>query len=91
MEKNYKGYIFYLACLLNLLDVPNRFNECYDGAQLRFDWHIGDVACHSGTYGANQGKVETYEFPWDNGDVSVLTPQEAAARIANLYYELKEE
>jgi hypothetical protein len=29
--------------------------------------------------------VETYQFPWDEGDVSVLTPEECAKRIIDYY------
>lgn len=57
----------------------------YDGMQIRFPWCDGDVACHKGTYGSNDGCVETYCFPWDGGDVSMLTPEEAADHIIEMW------
>jgi len=73
-----------IAILINH-NVPFTVNQIYEGLQLRFPWCDGDVACHEGTYGAENGKVETYEFPWDEGDVSMLTPADCAMRIARLW------
>lgn len=69
--------------------VPFTVNILYDGLQLRFPWHEGDVACHSGTYDSNLGYVESFEFPWDNGDVTELEPEKMALRIVNYYEEVK--
>lgn len=68
-------------------EVPYTTNKLGTGRQIRFPWCMGDVACHTGTYGHNVGMVESYQFPWDDGDVSVLTPEEAGARIVEYYNE----
>ena len=75
------------ASLLQEMDVPFTIKKIWDGYQLRFGWCEGDVACHSGTYGSLEGFVETYCFPWDEDDVSMLTPEEAAAKISAYYYD----
>ena len=68
-------------------EVPYTINKLWEGWQIRFPWCKGDIACHDGTYGHNDGMVESYQFPWDDGDVSVLTPEEAAALIVEYYNE----
>ena len=79
-----------IADCLKLLDIPCRLCECHDGWQLRFPWTKGDVAMHSYTIGAGKDFVETYKFPWDCGDVSSLSPENAAIKIIRYYYKLKE-
>ena len=86
MEKYLKSIVF-IFNILTTLNIPCTINPLFDGWQLRFPWCAGDVAAHSGTYGQAQGKVESYEFPWDNGDVTALSPEEAAIRIIELYDE----
>lgn len=83
--KNYYERISFIKSILDSLHIPCSMNECWEGYQLRFSWCEGDVAVHDGTHGHNRGKVESYEFPWDDGDVSVLTPEEAAIKIIALY------
>lgn len=72
---------------LILEGVPFTVNPALEGMQLRFPWHEGDVACHAGTYGSDGGMVESYQFPWDEDDVTMLEPTEMAARIIKLYLE----
>lgn len=67
--------------------VPFTVNPAYEGMQLRFPWHEGDVACHEGTCGSDCGCVESYQFPWDDDDVTVQTPYEMANDIIRLYLE----
>lgn len=86
MEKYFKSIIF-IYNILTELSIPCTINPLFNGWQLCLPWHEGDVAAHSGTYGEAQGMVESYQFPWDNGDVTVLTPEEAAIRIIVLYNE----
>lgn len=88
---NYAELIARVACLLADMGIPYTVHTLWDGAQLQFPWSCGDVACHFGTRGGHYGYVETYRFPWDNDDVSMLTPEEAAARIAAEYFKTKEE
>ena len=85
MKNKYFDRMDYIAARLDDAKVPNTFHELYEGYQIRFPWSEGDVACHDGTYGANDGMVETYQFPWDEDDVTVLTPAECAERIIELY------
>ena len=85
MKDKYFDRMFYITQLLDDAKVPYRLRKLYEGWQLVFPWSDGDVACHDGTYGHNNGMVETYQFPWDEDDVSVLTPTECAERIIELY------
>jgi hypothetical protein len=43
------------------------------------------MACHAGTFGHTDSYVESYQFPWDNDDVSVLEPEEAVELLFDLY------
>jgi len=85
--KNYYERISFIKSILDSLHIPCSMNECWEGYQLRFPWCEGDVAAHDHTYEHNSGKVESYCFPWDDGDVSVLTPEEAVIKIIALYNE----
>lgn len=85
MEKTYEQIINELALELASMSVPYEINECHDGWQLRFPWCNGDVAIHGGTYGHSMGKVESYQFPWDDYDVTVLSVDAAAALIISYY------
>ena len=82
---DYERHIDFIAEALDTLHVPYTKYHCWEGAQLRFPWCKGDVACHASTYGSDSGFVETYQFPWDEDDVSMLSPQEAIDKIANYY------
>lgn len=84
---NYAKNIMIIAEALAAMEVPFSLNRIYDGMQLRFSWCNGDVACHYGTYGSDEGYVETFEFPWDDGDVTKMKPYEAIAHILNLFAE----
>lgn len=85
--KNYYERISFIRSILDLLHIPCTMNEIWEGYQLRFPWCEGDVAAHDGTYETKNGMVESYCFPWDDDDVSVLTPEEAAIKIIALYNE----
>lgn len=68
-----------------------RFNSKLKKAGIKFEWHPlydgyqwtfdkfpgGDIALHGGTNGARYGYLESYQMPWDDGDVTVLTHAEA--------------
>ena len=79
------NYFANITALLNILaanGVPAQLFECYEGFQLRFPWYSrGDVACHRGTF----GQLESYRFPWDDGDVTRDTPDGMAQRITEFY------
>ena len=83
----YKERVDLIAQVLEQENIPYNIVRCFEGWQIRFNWCVGDVACHDGTSGHQLDKVETYQFPWDNGDVSVLDPEEAADKIVEYYKE----
>lgn len=85
---NYKERIQFIAAILALLSIPYEMHPLYEGWQLRFPWCVGDVACHDGTYEHTNGMVESYCFPWDDDDVTILTPKEAAIKIISYYEKL---
>lgn len=58
------------------------------GYQLTFPWCNGDIVCNDMSYGHVGGYVETFKFPWDEGDVTTMYPYEAACRVIDLYKEL---
>lgn len=98
-NRTYKNRILCISAECDLHHIPYTLvpmddfvNDNYNGGgwQIRFPWCVGDVACHKYTYGNMDGYVESYQFPWDEGDVSVLTPEEAADKIVAYYNELKE-
>lgn len=71
------------------LKIPYEIVDCYDGKQLIFPWSSGDIACHSGTFGAKLNMVESYQFPWDNGDVTVLSVGGAIAKLVEQFFCLR--
>lgn len=83
----YAERILTIAAALDAAEIPVPYTvcPCYEGWQLRFPWCKGDIAVHDGTYGANAGKVESYQFWWDGDDVTTLTVDEAIRRIKNKY------
>ncbi len=70
-------------------EIPFTHNQIFDGWQIRCPWCGGDVVAHFGSHGADYGHVESYGFPWDEDDVSELTPAEAIALIVKEYYQHK--
>jgi hypothetical protein len=86
---DYYSVIIYIKNILDDAGVPCVVVPIYEGYQLRFPWCEGDVALHDGTYGHQQLHVESYCFPWDEDDVSELTPVEAAAKIMTYYKTVK--
>ena len=83
-EENIKD----IASICDYHKVPYTIRQIYEGWQIRFPWCDGDVACHDGTYNCKAGYVESYEFPWDNRDVSILTPTQAGLKIVEYYKSL---
>lgn len=66
-------------------NIPYTCLQLWDGLQIRFPWHDGDIACHGGTYGHEIGHVESYCFPWDNPDCTELTVDEAIELLTDFY------
>lgn len=77
--------IIALSSRLEEAEIPHTTNSLYDGYQIRFPWCKGDIICHSGSYGSSAGHVESYCFPWDEGDVTELTISEAFHNIVDYY------
>ncbi len=87
INKKYVDAINALISYLISAGIPFTVNPAFEGMQLCFPWHEGDVACHAGTFGSGKGMVESYQFPWDENDVTTLEPKEMATRIIKLYLE----
>lgn len=83
----YNEIISAMSDRLNQYHIPHTVHDCWGGAQIRFPWCKGDVAIHDGTYGHAEDYVESYEFPWDNEDVSMLDPEEALTNIVAYFIE----
>lgn len=80
----YELAIHELTRLLDRLDIPYEEEELYDGYVVRFPWCKGDVACHRALPGGTNGRLETYRFSLDNGDVhGNLLPLEALEIVLN--------
>lgn len=47
----------------------------------------GDVVIHDHSYGQYDGKWESYNFPWDDDDVSVMTTVEFVDALWHEYME----
>lgn len=81
-------YFATTTALLNELadrGFPAQLFAIHDGFQLRFPWYEeGDVACHSGTGGV----LESYGFPWDDGDVTRDTMDSFVHLLIALYNEV---
>lgn len=75
----YELAIHELTRYLDKLDIPyEEPKELYEGCVVRFPWCKGDVACHRVLLGGTNGRLETYHFYLDFGDVhSNLLPLEA--------------
>ena len=77
--------------VLTLADngIPSHVEDLYDGFKVTFPWCNGDVIAHSGMLcGGNYAyTVESFGFPWDEGDVTLLDVQEAIDLITKYYKE----
>lgn len=83
---SYKERILVIATVCAENGIPYSIEPILDGYAICFPWCFGDVACHQYT-GGNEWYVESYGFPWDDGDITVLLPEEAAKNIVDLYFE----
>lgn len=76
-------------------DIPKwHMHDWFDGVQIRFKDIEGDAICNSCTYtneAENQSLWETYRFPWDNGDVTVMTTEELLDKLEELQKKRREE
>lgn len=89
--KELQNRITYAQTILKVTDkldeakVPYTINDCLGGYQLRFPWCDGDIVAHQ--YAPSRlGKVESMDFSWDAGDVTVMEPEAMATMIIAEYF-----
>lgn len=87
MQQSIKEAMLDTARGLNENAIPYTIKLYAGGFVVKFPWCDGDIACNVFTYHHEDGYVETYHFPWDDNDVTVLTPEEAVNNIINFYNE----
>lgn len=89
MRNNYFERIVDLTLALSDNGVPCHVEDLYDGYKVTFPWCDGDVIAHSGMLGGGECgyTVESFGFPWDEGDVTLLDVQEAIDLITKCYKE----
>lgn len=85
--KDFAKTIFSISLELSVLGVPNTIEECWDGCKISFPWCEGNIAMHSWTHGSEDGCVESYKFPWDEGDATILHPETAVKFIQRHWLE----
>ena len=78
-------YFTTITTLLNHLadhGYPAQLHACGDGWKLCFPWFEGaDIACNTAT----GGRLESYGFPWDEGDITRDTVEGFRHRLAKLW------
>ena len=89
MRENYFVRIADLVLALSDNGVPCHVESLYDGYKVTFPWCYGDVIAHSGMLGNGNYKhtVESFGFPWDEDDVTLLDVIDAIDLITNYYEE----
>ena len=58
----------------------------YEGWQFYIDGTDGDIVCHRGSYGGNDGLWESMGFVWDEGDVTGRLTAEDIVRMLKENY-----
>lgn len=68
--------------LLVTYDIPFSLGYMFGGVQWKFPaYPDGDIILHDGSYGHEEGYLESYRMPWDEDDVSVALPHEMVRRL----------
>ena len=80
----YAQAILRITSKLDEAEVPYTINDCLGGYQLRFPWCDGDIVAHQYAPSA-LGKVESMDFSWDAGDVTVMEPEAMAIMVKAEY------
>lgn len=80
----YFNTMFTLISMLCYHNIPFNFKGSWRN-QVTFPWCIGDVICIDDKF------VESYGFPWDEGDVSNKTPQDMFILIKTYYKQVQQE
>lgn len=89
INPDYAKPILALANLCSSEKIPHTINPIHDGLQIRFPWNDGDFVCHFFSYGHDYGNVESMGCPWDKGDVSCLSVEDAIMKLVSWYREYK--
>lgn len=71
--------------LLHSYDIPFTVGPCFDGFQFRFPWTEGDCIIHSFSHSHNHGYIETYNFIWDDDNISIWKIEEIIPLLYALY------
>ena len=72
----------YFNCLLEKNDIEYDCQPWYHGYRWTFsDFPSGDIICCHGSYGGQDGMLESYGFDWDKDDVTCASPVEMIARL----------
>ena len=81
---DYLMTISIVAAILEDNNIPFTMDELCDrcGYKITFDWTEGDVVCNSAV---PQETVESMGFPWDEDDVTQLSPEYMGARIVGYF------
>lgn len=87
INPDFANPILTLSNQLTVRNISHTLNVIWDGLQIRFPWNNGDLVCHSGSYGHNFGNLESMGCPWDDEDVSCISPKEALDYIVKWYAE----
>ena len=82
---NYQETMTNILNTLHTYGIPCNIEELWDGYAIRFPWCDGDIAMHSGTYGNSMGYVESYQFSWDEDDVTRMEPATAIELVTHEY------
>lgn len=82
---NYQTTMTDIFDTLHTYGIPCFIEKLWDGYAIRFPWCNGDIAMHSGTYGNSMGYVESYQFSWDEDDVTRMEPAVAIELITHEY------
>lgn len=87
----YQSATAVLSAILTRENIPHEVISLHGGFQIRFPWCYGDVVCHSFSYGNKWGEFESYGFPWDEEDVTVLSISDAVTKIIKYYHDTNPE
>lgn len=68
---------------LMVCKIPFAVTPFFDGYKWMFFDNEMDVVIHSGSYGHEEGLVESIGFPWDDDDVSSEYPEDMVRLIAD--------
>ena len=85
LNSKYEKYIVLFCHLLKEKDIAYMLTPLRDGAQWTFPSYPslaeGDVIICSGSGRGSDGYIESLGMPWDNDNVSVLTPEQMCDHI----------